>query len=84
MITDFLLNLVVSVPMMLLDAMGDFSIAIPAGVFDGLFIVLANVAFFVPIGGLMPILQISFSIKGTQILWALLIRVKSFIPTMGA
>lgn len=37
-----------------------------------------------PVAGMLDILLVSFGIKSFQILWAILIRTKSFIPTFGA
>ena len=61
-----------------------FTFEISADVFNGLYTLFANIGYIFPIAGLFPIFVVTFTLKGLQISWALLIRIKSFIPTMGA
>lgn len=84
MIVDFLLEQLTAFPMFLIGMLPDVNIAIPDNVFNWLFDVANAVGYLLPIKGLLGILTLSLSIKGVQIAWAILLRVKSFIPTMGA
>lgn len=83
MITKFIFDLLLFVPNLLLENMPTFSVEINEGVFDGLKHLFACIGFF-PILQLMPILIAILSLRGARVLWALIIRIKSFIPTMGA
>lgn len=69
---------------LLIDALPTFSIEIPQGAFDTLMTVVKSASYVIPFQFLLPILAISFGLKTSQIVWAIIIRVKSFIPTMGA
>lgn len=82
MITDALLDILLFLPNLLLDGLDVLSLVIPEGVFDGLAKIFAFIGWF-PIKQLLPILVMSISVATFKITWALLIRIKSFIPTMG-
>lgn len=87
MIFDKILDVLFCFPFLLLDSLPDISISIPGEVsnaINGFQTFANNLAYVFPLKGLVPIIVISFSIKSFQILWALIIRVKSFIPTMGS
>lgn len=82
MITDAILFFILSTPNNLLDLLPTFSVTIPEGVFDGLSKLFAFVGWF-PIAKILPILVCSIALSIGRIVWACIIRVKSFIPTMG-
>lgn len=84
MITEALINVFLFLPKLLLQALPDIDISIPKDVFDTLQNFLLNLEYIFPIVELLPILVISISLSLFKIAWALVIRVKSFIPTMGA
>lgn len=84
MITEGILNILAFIPNLLLDNISSISLSIPDNIFEGLNSIFNCLGFLFPISGLLIILGTSFSIKGFQIIWALIIRIKSFIPTMGA
>lgn len=84
MITEALINVFLFLPKLLLQALPDIDISIPKGVFDTLQNFLLNLEYIFPIVELLPILVISISLSLFKIAWALVIRIKSFIPTMGA
>ncbi len=84
MITESILNILCFIPINLLNSMEGISISIPDNVFNGLNSILGCLGFIFPIKGLLLIFTISFAIKSFQVIWALIIRIKSFIPTMGA
>ena len=83
MITDFLFNSITIVPKALLSLLPDMAISIPDGVFNWILDIARAVGYLLPIKSLLAILGMSLSIRGFQIVWALILRVKSFIPTMG-
>lgn len=84
MITEALINVFLFLPKLLLQALPDIVISIPKDVFDTLQNFLLNLEYIFPIVELLPILVISISLSLFKIAWALVIRIKSFIPTMGA
>lgn len=84
MITDLIINLLLKTPLMLLDLLPDIDVSLPDNVFDGVNTFFANVAYALPVLQLMPILIISNALMLFRVAWALVIRIKSFIPTMGA
>lgn len=84
MITEEILNFLALIPNLLLDSLGNISISIPENVFEGLNTIFNCLGFVFPVKGLLVILSLSFLIKNFQIIWAIILRIKSFIPTMGA
>lgn len=84
MITEALLNFLFFVPNMLLNSMEGLTIAIPVGIYTPLLDAVTAIGSLMPVAQLLPILAIEFSVQSFRIVWALIIRIKSFIPTMGA
>lgn len=84
MITEGILNILAFIPNLLLDNLGSISLSIPSNIFDGLNSIFNCLGFLFPISGLLVILGISFTIKNFQIIWSIVLRIKSFIPTMGS
>lgn len=84
MIIDIILSSICALPLLLLDKIPSIQITIPDGVFDWLLSMSRALGYLLPIKALMPILVISFGISAFKISWAIILRVKSFIPTMGA
>ncbi len=83
MITEAILNVLAFIPNLLVDGMQALNLAIPDNIFNGLNSIFGCLGFIFPISGLLVILGISFAIKNFQIIWAIILRIKSFIPTMG-
>ena len=83
MITKLLLEIFLYVPNLLLESLPSFEVAIPDGVFDGLRTLFAVIGWF-PLAQLLPILGVSIALSSARMVWARVIRIKSFIPTMGA
>lgn len=84
MIVDAILDLILSIPIALLDALPDINIEISENVFDGMETFFGSVAYALPVVQLLPILIISNVLMLFRVAWAIVIRIKSFIPTMGA
>lgn len=83
MIVEAIFRALLTVPEMILNAVPVLDFTIPDGVLSGLSSILGNIGFFLPIRQLMPILYISLSIDVARLGMAILMRIKSFIPTMG-
>lgn len=84
MIIDAILGVVLAIPNMLLDSIGDLSVSIPDGVFSFLDWMLPSLNYWLPISSLVPLIVIELAVMGFKIIWAIVLRVKSFIPTMGS
>lgn len=84
MITDALISVLTAVPLALLCLLPDVNIAIPDSVFNWLINICNAVGYLLPVKDLIPILLIMVTLTGFRIAWAIVLRVKSFIPTMGA
>lgn len=83
MITDTIINIFLALPRNLLALLPDINFELPEVAFQELFDIISSLTWALPVVALMPILVISFALQGFKIAWALLIRIKSFIPTMG-
>lgn len=59
------------------------SIAIPDGIFSGLSTITYGIGYILPVSRLMPIFTISIVILTVKIGIAVVLRIKSFIPSMG-
>ena len=84
MITEGILNILAFIPNTLLNSMVSISLSIPDNIFIGLDSIFNCLGFIFPIKGLLIILTLSFTIKSFQIIWSIILRIKSFIPSMGA
>ena len=83
MITKLIIDFLLLLPNALLDLVPHLEIAIPDGVFNSLNNILGLLGFVFPVKGLLVIITTSISIKLFHIVWALILRIKSFIPTEG-
>lgn len=87
MITDKIIDLFFYFPLLLLNSLPDLDLSIPddfLNIVNGVDNFIYNIAYVIPFSRIQGIFIISIAISSFQILWALIIRIKSFIPTMGA
>lgn len=84
MITDLIINVLLSPILLLVKLLPDLSVSISTDVFDGLDTIFQYLAYFLPVGALLPLMLLSIAFSGFQIIMAIVVRIKSFIPTMGA
>lgn len=84
MITEAIFKIFLVIPNLLINLLPAITWTIPAGIFDVLGSIMHGLAYFLPLPGLVPILVFSTSFYAVKIVWALLLRIKSFIPTMGS
>ena len=86
MITDIILNIIFSIPYVLLSGLDslNFNLTFPEDMFEIIKDLTIGVSYVVPIVRLMPIFSTTISLMVFKIIWALVIRIKSFIPSMGA
>lgn len=59
------------------------NIVIPTDVFNGLSGFLANVAYVLPVKQMLGMITFSAILDHFTTIWSLILRIKSFIPTMG-
>lgn len=84
MIFDTLMNLILAPIDFLISLIPDINISIPSGVLGAVGDVFGSIGYITPWKTVITILSISFALVAIRITWAIIIRVKSFIPTMGA
>lgn len=83
MIMDTFLKLLTLPVLLLFDGLSALEFTIPVGVFNGLSILAKDLGYIFPISSLLPIIVIKFSLRGFSVFWTILLKIKSFIPTMG-
>jgi hypothetical protein len=83
MITEAILNVFMVIPNIIIALLPEVKAVIPDGVFDGVNNVLYGIGYVLPMYALVPIFVISFALDGFKVVMALVVRIKSFIPTMG-
>lgn len=84
MITDLILSFLLTLPLALLRSLPDVNLSFPTGVFDFIWTVSNSIAYIIPVRQLLPILYAEGALTTFRIAWSMLIRMKSFIPGMGA
>lgn len=83
MIIDSILSFILSIPNALLDGLPDVDLSAVGSGMSYLNSILAYIGYFIPISELIPLMVIELAVIGFKIVWAIVLRVKSFIPTMG-
>lgn len=82
MIFTFIINLWLTVFMTLLDLLPTINLTIPNNICSTIAQFFGSVCYFFPIKQLLPILAFSIGLTGFKIIYNLVLRIKSFIPTM--
>lgn len=83
MIVEAFFNIFFFLPNLIISWLPGINIGIPDGVLDGLSDLFKGLGYFLPIGGLLPILIVSLTLDSFKIIMAIFVRLKSFIPFMG-
>jgi hypothetical protein len=84
LIVEVIVTTILFIPELLLSLLPIIELEIPNNVLVGISEVLGAVAYIFPITALLPILIINLAMDMFRIIVALVVRIKSFIPTMGA
>jgi len=84
MIIEKILEAILGVVNWLLGLLPELTIDIPKGIVEVAGNVFYGVSYFIPFDHVLPILAVSFGVIGFRIIYATVLRIKSFIPTMGA
>jgi hypothetical protein len=66
-----------------IDKLPNIDFDIPESALSGFAYIAQYINYFVPVAELMPILVMTVSLSVFHIVWAIILRIKSFIPTMG-
>lgn len=85
MVTDAIINALCFVPYKILSSLPlpDIEFALPDDVFNGILQFIQTVAYIMPVKGLLVWVTFTILLDNFRIIWAFILRVKSFIPTMG-
>lgn len=83
MILKALFLVVLLVPKLIISLFPVIDFEIPQDVMVNLSSIMMFVGYFVPVKGLVALFTLSLSIDIGHIVWTIILRVKSFIPTMG-
>lgn len=84
MIIVALWDVLLFVPNALLDMISPIDFVIPSGVFSFFHDFVITLGYVFPLGGLLPIVIASGVLEASKIAMAIIVRLKSFIPTMGS
>lgn len=86
MITDFIINIFIGVVYLIFQAISlpvVNNIVVPDDAFDALKKILTNVGYILPVETFIYIISIKVAICAFVVAWATILRIKSFIPSMG-
>jgi hypothetical protein len=83
MIIEKIVEVFLGIAEWLLNFLPDLNFELPVGFMEIIGNIFYGVNYFVPLNQVLPILVISFGITGFRIVWATVLRIKSFIPAMG-
>ena len=83
MIIDAFLRLLTAPVLLLLDTLTTYTFTIPSGVFNGLSVLARDLGYLFPITAIVPIIGIKIGLRIFSLFWTIVLKVKSFVPTMG-
>ena len=83
MITEAILNIFMIIPQLIVDLLPTIDYTLPTDLFDTVTSVFYGLGYVLPLVRLTPIIAIDLSLSMFKIVVAIVIRCKSFIPTMG-
>lgn len=83
MIFEFIINLFLKLFKGFISLLPNLSFSIPSGIINTLVSFFVGVNYFFPIKALMPIITFSIGLTAFRLLYNIILRIKSFIPTMG-
>lgn len=83
MITDAILNVLLALPLLLLNALPAIDINLSDSPIDKVLNYFTMFNAILPISDAFIILGIFLVLHNFSFIWSLLLRIKSFIPTMG-
>jgi hypothetical protein len=79
---DFFLSFILGL-FGIMPGLNALNVAIPSEMSDTMLSIFSFSAYFIPIGGLLQIFLIFVTLDVGLLIWRFVMRIKSFIPTMG-
>lgn len=83
MITETILNILMSLADVFLSLLPSINFTFPSGIVSGGAFLFDMVGYFYPVAGVMPLITFGLMISMFKLTMSLIVRVKSFFPTMG-
>ncbi len=84
MITNAIVDVLLSPVLILVDLLPAVDVSIPDTAFNNMSSVFDCIGFVLPVSVICPVLVMRIGLKIARSVMALVVRIKSFIPTMGA
>ena len=83
-VTLLIFSVVFRVALGLLSSLPGFDVTIPLDFFDNVSDFLTGVSFFLPMQSLIALFEIKMTVVTFRLAWAILLRIKSFIPEISS
>lgn len=83
MITELILTPFIFIAKLIISLLPDFVVDLPESIMHGINVLSQNVGYILPISGLIRIFNFYLLFLLFRFGFSLVIRIKSFIPTMG-
>lgn len=83
MITDAILNVLLAIPLLLLNSLPSINIDLSNSPIDTIFSYFTMFNTIVPVSDALIIISVFLVLYNFSFIWSLILRIKSFIPTMG-
>lgn len=84
MITNAIVDVLLAPVLLLVDLLPAVDVSIPDNAFNSMSSVFDCIGFVLPVAAICPVLAMRIGLKTARSVMALVVRIKSFIPTMGA
>lgn len=88
MILESLCNIFFGILEMFLRLLPTLEFSVNLSSLEELLITFSNIfigiGYLLPVKALLPVITLSLLMDSSHIIWAIIIRIKSFIPTMGS
>ena len=84
MIVDAFINLLLAPIKLLLSSLPTIGVSMPTGVFDALIDTMAFIGYMLPVDTIITCFSIRLGMSAFRQVIAIIVRIKSFIPTMGS
>lgn len=83
MLLKAIFSVIMAIPNLIISLFPDISIVLPDGIMVYMSYLCKFIGYFIPVQGLLSLFMLNFAIQSAHIVWTLVLRIKSFIPTMG-
>ena len=83
MIVEAILNLFIGLAFLILNLIPTLEFAIDENILNGASQIFQGLGSILPIPQLLPIFLIWFTVANFSIIWTIILKIKSFIPSMG-